>query len=150
MSRRRDVTVQRLLLAFTTGLFLACAARVAQGQRPDVIWKETKHDGYTAPKWVHDVVYASASTTGYGAARLVGMKPVHAAATVNAVALSFHLRGWIRGDYRPSKDWAFDAVTRGGPALVLAACESKGRKVCVLALSAFMGAYVVALPWGHP
>lgn len=131
-------------------LVLPLLPRVAEAQRVDERWKRVAHDGFDAPVWVHHVVNASASATGYGALRLAGMTPAPAAATVVGVGVAAHVRGWLMGDYRPSLDWAFDAVTRGGPALALAVCETKGRRACALAVGALLGAYLVTLPAASP
>lgn len=133
----------RAVLAAAVALVVAVAP--AHAQRSAVVT-----DGVTAPAWMFDVSYAAASSAGYGALRLAGVRPAPAAALAASVNVVLHLRGWAMGDYRPSADWLFDFTTRGGPAVVLAVCETKGRRWCVGALAALAASYVALTPSASP
>lgn len=111
---------------------------------------EIRESGVVATAWVLDVAYVSAASAGYGALRLTKVRPTPAAAATASVNLLLHVRGWVMGQYRPSADWAFDFVTRGAPAIVLAVCETKGRKACALGLATLAASYVVLMPHASP
>ena len=117
-------------------LLLALLAPTATAQRVEERWKRIAHDGgIDAPTWMFDVSYIAASAAGYGLARLVKIPPVPAAALVSAVPTALHVRMWVMGDSRPSKDWIYDSTTRALPAVTLAVCEVKGRKWCVASIA---------------
>jgi hypothetical protein len=135
----------RRWLALTLGLLLGLAWSDANAQR-----HHTVTDGVTAPAWMFDVTYVAAASAGYGALRLLKVRPTPAAAATASVNLLLHLRGWAMGQYGPSADWAFDFTTRGGPAVVLAVCEAKGRKACAVALAVLAAGYVAFMPSASP
>jgi hypothetical protein len=139
------VSVRRWL-AFTVGLLLGLMwADVLHAQRSHAVT-----DGVTAPAWMFDVTYVAAASAGYGALRLARVRPTPAAAATASVNILLHVRGWLRGEYRPSMDWAFDFTTRGGPAIALAVCEVKGRKACAVALGVLAASYVALMPNASP
>lgn len=112
--------------------------------------REIKESGVTATAWMFDVSYAAASGAGYGALRLLGARPMPSAVATASVNVILHVRGWIKGDYQPSADWAFDFVTRGGPAVMLAVCETKGRKACAIAIGALASSYLILAKHASP
>lgn len=134
-------------LAFLIGLLLAFGwAQSVKAQRA----KDICESGTCAEAWMFDVTYAAGASAGYGALRLVGLRPTLAAATAASVNVVLHLGGWIKGDYRPSKDWLFDFTTRGAPALVLAVCETKGKRWCLASIGATVASYLAFAPHASP
>lgn len=156
--RRAALLLGRLVLWFLIGVALVEGVATcvfgwgydAQAQRVEERLKRIAHDGFDAPVWVHHTLAATAGTTGYGGARLVGLDPVPAAAVVTTVQLGLHVRGWIMGQYGPSADWWADSIVRAGPSWVLVVCEKRRRRDCALAVGAFLASYRVAIEYTSP
>lgn len=136
----------RALVTLLVVLLVLCLAARLDAQRA----KEVRESGVTATAWMFDVTYAAAASAGYGALRLAGVKPLPAAVAVASVNVVLHVAGWARGEYRPSLDWVFDFSTRGAPALVLMACETKGRRWCLVAVGANLALYAATMRAASP